>query len=56
MYLLNLQIILSWEMLQVCGKIEFKVHLTFRKRDLSEQKMWFGRNSLAGITNGTDTS
>lgn len=57
-YLLSLEIILSWERLQVCGKIEleFKISLTSWKHDLNEDKKQFGRNSLAGIINGTDTS
>lgn len=49
---------LSWERLQVCGKIElgFKISLTFWKHDLNEDKMQFGRNGLTGIINSTDTS
>lgn len=47
-HILNLQIMLSWERLRVCGKIEFKISLTFWKKDLKEDKTQFGSNSLAG--------
>lgn len=39
----------------MCGKMEFKISLTFWKQDSKEDKTQFGSNSLAGIVNGTDT-